>query len=51
MLFDFDEIQFQIWELRMLNEFLNHQLTTNVILVEVEKGYEEFIFDSIKEKK
>ncbi|AMC93996.1 hypothetical protein AOC36_08350 [Erysipelothrix larvae] len=34
----------------MLNEFLNHQLTTNVIFVEVEKGYEEFIFESIKEK-
>lgn len=50
VLFDFGEIQFQVWELRMLNEFLNHQLTTNVIFVEVEKGYEEFIFESIKEE-
>lgn len=48
---DYKDIKMQIWELKILNEFLNHQLAVNVIFVEVERGFEDFIFESIKDKK
>lgn len=48
---DYKDIKMQIWELKILNEFLNHQLAVNVIFVEVERGFEDFVFESIKEKK
>lgn len=41
----FPFVEFQIWELYQMNEFVNHQLGRNLILVEVEKGLDESVFD------
>ena len=45
-----DDLECQIWETSILNRYLNHQLTTNIIFVEVEKGFEEYLFDIIWSK-
>lgn len=44
----FPMLKFSIWELWMLNEFLNHQLEKNIIISDVEKNFEESVFEGIK---
>lgn len=38
-------VDFQIWELYQMNEFVNHQLSKNTIFVDVEHMLDESIFD------
>ncbi len=38
-------VDFQVWELYQMNEFVNHQLAKNVIFVEVESMLDESIFN------
>jgi hypothetical protein len=45
----FPEITVIAWETRAFNEFLNHQLARNIIFVEVEKPYCEFVFEALHE--
>lgn len=40
-------VEFQMWELIQFNEFLNHQITKNLIVVEVEDMLDETVFDSL----
>ena len=42
-------VDFQIWELYQMNEFLNHQMAKNTILVEVENMLDESIFNLLFE--
>ena len=41
-------LDFRIFELIQLNEFINHQIAHNTIFVSVEKDLGEFVFDSLK---
>ena len=43
-------VEFQIWELYQMNEFVNHQLAKNTIFVEVENMLDESIFNMLFEK-
>jgi hypothetical protein len=43
-------LDFAVWEMRALNEFLNHQIERNHVFVEVEKPLEESIFLALREK-
>ncbi len=38
-------VDFQIWELYQMNEFINHQMAKNTILVDVENMLDESIFN------
>lgn len=40
-----DGAKHSIWETGWLNEFSQHQPGKNIIIIEVEKGYEEFLYD------
>ena len=42
-------VDFQIWELYQLNEFVNHQIAKNTIFVEVENMLDESIFNQLFE--
>ncbi len=44
---EFPLVEYRIWELSWLNEFVNHQLPRNYIFLEVEKDGCEFIFERI----
>ena len=44
---EFPLVEYRIWELSWLNEFVNHQLARNYIFLEVEKDGCEFIFERI----
>lgn len=44
---DFPLVEYRVWELSWVNEFVNHQLGCNYIFLEVEKEGCEFIFDRI----
>jgi len=44
---EFPLIEYRVWELSWLNEFVNHQLGRNYIFLEVEKDGCEFVFDRI----
>lgn len=46
----FPLVDFQVWELSQLNEFVNHQLSRNIIFVDVEKPLDESIFNLLFEK-
>ena len=46
----FPLVDFQIWELYQLNEFVNHQLSRNIIIVEVENMLAESIFNFLFNK-
>lgn len=41
----FPLVDFQVWELYQMNEFVNHQLSRNTIFVEVENMLDESIFN------
>ena len=43
-------INFQIWELNWLNEFLNHLLAHNRIFLDVENDGCEFVYSSLRGK-
>lgn len=42
-------IKFQVWELGMLNEFVNHLISQNLIFIEVENDACEFVYSYLKE--
>lgn len=46
----FPLVDFQIWELYQMNEFVNHQLSRNTIFVDVEKMLGESIFNLLFDK-
>ena len=46
----FPLVDFRIWELYQMNEFVNHQLSRNIIFVEVENILDESIFQLLFEK-
>ena len=45
---EFYNLNFQIFELIQLNEFMNHQLAHNTVFVSVENELQDFVFDSLK---
>jgi hypothetical protein len=46
---EFPLVEYQIWELYQLNEFVNHQLSRNTIFVEVESMQDESVFNRLFE--
>lgn len=46
----FPLLSYRVWELSWLNEFFNHQLAHNQIIVEVEKDGCDYVFSSLVEK-
>ena len=46
----FPLLSYRVWELTWLNEFFNHQLAHNQIIVEVEKDGCDYVFSSLVEK-
>jgi len=46
----FPLLSYRVWELSWLNEFFNHQLAHNQIIVEVEKDGCDFVFSSLVER-
>lgn len=47
---EFPLVDFQVWELYQMNEFVNHQLARNTVFIEVEDLQEESIFNLLFEK-
>ncbi len=47
---EFPLVEYRVWELSWLNEFVNHQLGRNYIFLEVEKDGCEFVFDKMVSK-
>ncbi len=45
----FDEIRHCIWETAWLNEFTRHQMSKSMLIIEVEKGFEESLFYHLKD--
>lgn len=45
----FEDVKFCLWETSWLNEFLQHQSSKCMIIVEIEKGYEESLYFEIKD--
>lgn len=46
----FDEVRLCMWETAWLNEFLLHQTSKSSLFIEVEKGFEESLFYTLKDK-
>jgi hypothetical protein len=46
----YPELDFRIFELVQLNEFVNHQIAHNVIFVFIESELGSYVFDSLKER-
>ena len=46
----FPYLDYRVWELCWLNEFLNHLVAHNKIFVEVDKEGREFLFTALSEK-
>lgn len=46
----FDEVKHCVWETVWLNEFTQHQTSKSIIFIEVEKGFEESLFYTFKDK-
>lgn len=44
------DIDFVIWNISILNEWLNHLINSSIVILEVEKDYLEFIFEHLKGK-
>lgn len=42
-------VEFRIFELVQLNEFVNHQIARNVFFLSVESGLGDYIFDALKD--
>ncbi len=45
----FEEVKFCIWDTSWLNEFLQHQSSKIMIIVEIEKGFEESLYFELKD--
>jgi hypothetical protein len=45
----FEEVEYCLWETSWLNEFLHHQSSKRMIVVEVEKGFEENLYFLLKD--
>lgn len=45
-----DNLEYQIFELVQMNEFLNHQIAHNAVFVFVEADLGDFVFETLKEK-
>ena len=46
----FPEMEFSIFELRQLNEFVNHQIAHNTVFVHVPAEAMDFVFDAMREE-
>ena len=46
----FPDVKFSVFELVQLNDFLNHQIASNVIFVSVEKELKDFAFNALQER-
>lgn len=46
----FPLVEYRIWELAWLNEFVNHQISRNFIFLEVERDGCEYVFDAIMDE-
>ena len=44
------DIDFVVWNISILNEWLNHMINSNIVILEVEKTYIEFVFEHLKDK-
>lgn len=44
----FKDLKYCIWETPWLNEFLQHQTSKQIILIEIEKGFEQDLYFQIK---
>ena len=45
----FYEVKHCIWETVWLNEFVQHQMSKSILFIEVEKGFEESLFYTLKD--
>ena len=45
----FDEVKHCVWETTWLNEFVQHQTSRSTLFVEIEKGFEESLFYTLKD--
>lgn len=45
----FKDLKYCIWETSWLNEFLQHQTSKRIILVEIEKGFEQDLYFQVKD--
>ena len=45
----FEEVRFCLWDTSWLNEFLQHQSNKFMLIVEIEKGFEESLFYDLKD--
>jgi len=45
----FEEIKHCIWETAWLNEFTQHQTSKSILIIEIEKGFEESLFYELKD--
>ncbi|OQX78954.1 MAG: hypothetical protein B6D64_05575 [Bacteroidetes bacterium 4484_276] len=45
----FNEIKHCIWETSWLNEFTQHQASKSILIIEIEKGFEESLFYELKD--
>lgn len=46
----FPLLSFQVWELRWLNEFLNHLVGENIIFLDIEKDGCEFVYEELRDQ-
>jgi|LGOV01.1.fsa_nt_gb hypothetical protein len=46
----FPYIKFVVWDLVILNEFFNHQITSNIVFVETENIVTSFLFEYLTDK-
>lgn len=44
------DLNFQVFELIQLNDFMNHQIAHNTIFVTIENDLQDFVFDTLKGK-
>ncbi len=46
----FNEIKHCVWETSWLNEFARHQAIRSILIIEIEKGFEESLFYDLKDR-
>lgn len=47
---NYPDLNYQVWEISQLNEFINHQISRDVVIIETEEIYTAFIFDNLNNK-
>ncbi|MBT3207546.1 MAG: hypothetical protein HN704_10055 [Bacteroidetes bacterium] len=45
----FNEVKHCVWETSWLNEFTQHQTSRSILIIEIEKGFEESLFYELKD--